>query len=151
MNRVLPSCVGLLFLVAACTAPSALSTRDTGHPASSVKSGAPPMLHFEGETIAHAAKAFNRYNRTKIVIDDPDIADRKVGGTFVRTDPESLRNGLRTHDEHPSDDGRGWGHPNDPTERGGSRSVSGRESTGRTAEVPKERDARLSSTAGDYS
>ena len=90
MNRVLPSCVGLLFLVAACTAPSALSTRDTGHPASSVKSGAPPMLHFEGETIAHAAKAFNRYNRTKIVIDDPDIADRKVGGTFVRTDPESF-------------------------------------------------------------
>jgi transmembrane sensor len=48
------------------------------------------MLHFDGETIAHAAKAFNRYNRTQILIDDPAIADRKVGGTFVRTDPESF-------------------------------------------------------------
>ena len=32
----------------------------------------------------------HRYNRTKIFIDDPAIADLKVGGTFVRTDPESF-------------------------------------------------------------
>jgi transmembrane sensor len=48
------------------------------------------VLDFRGETLAEAAGEFNRYNGRQIVIDDPQIADRRVGGVFVDTDPESF-------------------------------------------------------------
>jgi transmembrane sensor len=48
------------------------------------------VLDFHGETLAQAAEDFNRYNTRKIVIDDPKIATRRVGGVFLDTDPESF-------------------------------------------------------------
>jgi transmembrane sensor len=48
------------------------------------------VLEFRGETLAQAAADFNRYNRRQIVIDDPAIADRHVGGVFTNSDPESF-------------------------------------------------------------
>jgi len=48
------------------------------------------VLDFRGETLAQAAEEFNRYNTRKIVIDDPKIATRRVGGVFLDTDPESF-------------------------------------------------------------
>jgi len=48
------------------------------------------VLDFNGETLAQAAADFNRYNTRKIVIDDPDIATRRVGGVFLDTDPDSF-------------------------------------------------------------
>jgi ferric-dicitrate binding protein FerR (iron transport regulator) len=74
VNRVLIGCVGLWSLTAGCTSHPAVSTHDAVQRAPTVMSGAAPMLHFDGETVAQAAKTFNRYNRRKIVIDDPAIA-----------------------------------------------------------------------------
>ena len=48
------------------------------------------VLDFRGETLAQAVEDFNRYNGRQIVIDDPTIADRRVGGVFAKTDPESF-------------------------------------------------------------
>jgi transmembrane sensor len=48
------------------------------------------VLDFRGETLAQAAEDFNRYNTRKIVIDDPQIAARRVGGVFLDTDPDSF-------------------------------------------------------------
>ncbi len=48
------------------------------------------VLDFRGETLAQAAEEFNRYNTRKIVIDDPKIATRRVGGVFLDTDPDSF-------------------------------------------------------------
>ena len=48
------------------------------------------ILDFRGETLAQAAEDFNRYNTRKIVIDDPRIATRRVGGVFLDTDPDSF-------------------------------------------------------------
>ena len=48
------------------------------------------VLDFRGETLAQAAEEFNRYNTRKIVIDDPRIATRRVGGVFLDTDPDSF-------------------------------------------------------------
>jgi len=90
MSRMLLSSLGACLAITGCTSSPAVSSHEAGHRVPSAQSSAPAMFHFEGETIAHAARAFNRYNRTQILIDDPAIADRKVGGTFVRTDPESF-------------------------------------------------------------
>jgi transmembrane sensor len=48
------------------------------------------VLDFHGETLAQAAEDFNRYNTRKIIIDDPKIAARRVGGVFLDTDPDSF-------------------------------------------------------------
>ncbi len=48
------------------------------------------VLDFRGETLAQAVEEFNRYNLRKIVIDDPSIAERHVGGVFQNNDPESF-------------------------------------------------------------
>jgi transmembrane sensor len=48
------------------------------------------VLDFRGETLVEAAEEFNRYNLRKIVIVDRTIANRRVGGVFSNTDPESF-------------------------------------------------------------
>ena len=48
------------------------------------------VLDFRGETLADEAEQFNRYNRRKIVIEDPRIATRQFGGVFQDTDPDSF-------------------------------------------------------------
>jgi transmembrane sensor len=54
------------------------------------------VLDFRGETLAQAVEEFNRYNLRKIVIDDPRIAERHVGGVFQNNDPESFVAALAT-------------------------------------------------------
>lgn len=53
------------------------------------------VINFRGETLTQAAAEFNRYNGRKIVIVDPRIANRRVGGVFRDTDPESFVAALR--------------------------------------------------------
>lgn len=43
-----------------------------------------------GETLAQAAAEFNRYNRTRIVVTDPAIADLRLAGYFEADDPEGF-------------------------------------------------------------
>lgn len=45
---------------------------------------------FEGEELADAVEEFNRYNRRRIVIANPEIATLRVGGRFQATDPDSF-------------------------------------------------------------
>jgi transmembrane sensor len=47
-------------------------------------------LDFEGQSLADAAKEFNRYNRLQVVVGDADISDLKIGGTFLANDVESF-------------------------------------------------------------
>lgn len=40
------------------------------------------MLSFEQSSLAEAASEFNRYNRRKLVVEDPEAASIRIGGTF---------------------------------------------------------------------
>jgi transmembrane sensor len=44
-------------------------------------------IAFEGETLQEAAEMFARYSETRIVIDDPRIANQTITGLFVSNDP----------------------------------------------------------------
>jgi beta-lactamase regulating signal transducer with metallopeptidase domain len=57
---------------------------------------AEPLLILHGDTLAHTVAQFNRYNRRQMVIDDPRIADIRIGGAFVKTDPDSFFYALST-------------------------------------------------------
>jgi transmembrane sensor len=48
------------------------------------------LLSFQGETLTQVTDEFNRYNRKHLVVTDPAIADRKIGGAFQATDPDSF-------------------------------------------------------------
>jgi transmembrane sensor len=52
------------------------------------------LLVFQGETLSEVVKEFNRYNRRQLVIADPSIATRRIGGVFQPTDPDSFLAGL---------------------------------------------------------
>lgn len=45
------------------------------------------MLSFDGNTLGQAAATFARYNQTRILIDDPRVAERRVVGLYSATDP----------------------------------------------------------------
>lgn len=47
-------------------------------------------LEFRGESLAFAVEEFNRYNRRKISLADPRLAQLRVGGSFKSTDPDSF-------------------------------------------------------------
>ncbi len=47
-------------------------------------------LWFERQTLKDVVAEFNRYNRRKMVIADPTIANLRIGGGFEATDPESF-------------------------------------------------------------
>lgn len=53
------------------------------------------LLSFQGETLAEVADEFNRYNRKHLVVVDPLIAERRIGGAFKATDPESFVSALQ--------------------------------------------------------
>lgn len=44
------------------------------------------MLIFENETVADVVAEVNRYNRSHIIVDDPVIAQLRIGGAFRTTD-----------------------------------------------------------------
>jgi transmembrane sensor len=47
-------------------------------------------LVFENDTLADVVAEFNRYNRTQLHINDPQLAARRVSGVFAATDTETL-------------------------------------------------------------
>jgi transmembrane sensor len=51
-------------------------------------------LSFAGETLAEAVEEINRYNRTQIVIDDPQVAKIRLGGVFPAKNPEAFVDAL---------------------------------------------------------
>lgn len=53
-------------------------------------------IAFEGETLRQAAAEFSRYSDTRIVFDDPSIADETVTGLFVSTDPVGFSRAVGT-------------------------------------------------------
>jgi transmembrane sensor len=67
------------------------------------------LLSFQGETLSEVTDEFNRYNRKHLVVTDPLIADRRIGGAFQATDPESFVSALqkwfeiRADEEVPAD------------------------------------------------
>ena len=52
-------------------------------------------MTFQGETLAEVTDEFNRYNRKQLIVTDPFIANRRIGGAFQATDPESFVSALR--------------------------------------------------------
>jgi len=53
------------------------------------------LLSFQGETLAEVTDEFNRYNRKHLIVTDPAIASRRIGGAFQATDPDSFVSALR--------------------------------------------------------
>jgi transmembrane sensor len=48
------------------------------------------QLIFDSESIAEIARRFNLYNRTQIRVTDKELGERRLGGVFRATDPESF-------------------------------------------------------------
>jgi transmembrane sensor len=48
------------------------------------------LLSFKGETLDQVVSEFNRYNRRQLVVADPILATRQIGGAFQATDPDSF-------------------------------------------------------------
>jgi transmembrane sensor len=69
------------------------------------------LLSFQGETLSEVTDEFNRYNRKHLVVGDPLIADRRIGGAFQATDPDSFVSalqkwfGIRADEQIPADAG----------------------------------------------
>jgi transmembrane sensor len=53
------------------------------------------ILRFEGQSLHEVVAEFNRYNRKQMVIDDPRLAEIRLGGEFPPSDPESFVSALR--------------------------------------------------------
>lgn len=47
-------------------------------------------IEFDDERLGDAVEEYNRYLARKIVIDDPRLADLRIGGRFASADPESF-------------------------------------------------------------
>ena len=52
-------------------------------------------LIFEGTKLSDVVDEFNRYNRTQIVIEDPNLKDFEISGVYASPDPASLLRFLR--------------------------------------------------------
>jgi transmembrane sensor len=50
---------------------------------------------FDSATLSDVAEEFNRYNERQLIIEDPDLLDFHISGTFSSADPESLIRFLR--------------------------------------------------------
>jgi transmembrane sensor len=53
-------------------------------------------LWFDRTTLEEAVEEFNRYNRRKLVIEDPAVAGRHIGGAFDATDLDSFVAALKS-------------------------------------------------------
>lgn len=47
-------------------------------------------LIFDGQPLSEVVREFNRYNRRQLVIDHPDLADRRISGVFDADQPDAL-------------------------------------------------------------
>lgn len=48
------------------------------------------LIFFEGDTLADAAVEFSRYSDVRLLIEDPEIAQRRVVGLYSSADPEGF-------------------------------------------------------------
>lgn len=48
------------------------------------------LIFFEGDTLADAAMEFSRYSDVRLLIEDPEIAKRRVVGLYSSADPEGF-------------------------------------------------------------
>jgi transmembrane sensor len=65
------------------------------------------QIAFDGEPLAQAISEFNRYNETKLVVDDPELAREPVVGYFNATEPQDFAQAFaRVIDAHAVDDGK---------------------------------------------
>lgn len=48
------------------------------------------LIFFEGDTLADAALEFSRYSDVRLLIEDPEIAQRRVVGVYSSADPEGF-------------------------------------------------------------
>lgn len=53
-------------------------------------------LSFEGQTLADAVAEFNRYNDTRILVDDAALARQEVAGFYLANDPVGFANAMAT-------------------------------------------------------
>ncbi|NOX95513.1 MAG: DUF4880 domain-containing protein [Alphaproteobacteria bacterium] len=70
--------------------PQAKTVRIAAANVKAVTSWRVGQLIFEGDSLAEIATQFNRYNRTRILIADDELASTKFSGVFDADDPESL-------------------------------------------------------------
>lgn len=61
------------------------------------------QIDLAADTLADATAEFNRYNRIKLVILDPRIADERIDGVFRTDDPEGFATTMRTTLDVPID------------------------------------------------
>lgn len=47
-------------------------------------------LVFDNDTVEHAVREFNHYNRIRLTVSDPRVAHRRISGVFSAADPESF-------------------------------------------------------------
>lgn len=72
------------------SSPVPLVTAATDQRISKVVAWQSGEVEFDDERLADAVEEYNRYLVRKIVIDDPSLADVRVGGRFASGDPESF-------------------------------------------------------------
>jgi transmembrane sensor len=72
--------------MAVATAESLAVTRKSALELSDELAWRRGMLIFDRTTLADAAAEFNRYNKTKLIVSDPSIARRSIGGKFSTAD-----------------------------------------------------------------
>jgi transmembrane sensor len=51
-------------------------------------------LNFDGQTLLDAVEEMNRFNHTRVQIDDPSISNLRIGGDFAATDPRTFADTL---------------------------------------------------------
>ncbi|MCD9033253.1 FecR domain-containing protein, partial [Luteimonas sp. Y-2-2-4F] len=54
------------------------------------------MLAFDGDTLAQAAARFARYSTVRILVDEPEVAQRRVAGLYSATDPAGFAEAVAT-------------------------------------------------------
>ena len=75
---------------AVATPVSMVVTKKTGQEIADELAWRGGMVVFHNTRLADAAREFNRYNRTKLIIADPAVADYKIGGGFKVDDTNNF-------------------------------------------------------------
>lgn len=81
--------------VALANGPSTLVTARSAERVEEALSWRGGMLSFEQDRLSDVAEEFNRYNRKRLVIADPDTGNIRIGGMFPANDPDAFVRLLR--------------------------------------------------------
>lgn len=77
-------------VLAVSEGPSTLVTQKSGDRVEDALAWREGMLKFDGAPLSEVAAEFNRYNRRKIVVTDPEVASIPIGGTFRASNVEAF-------------------------------------------------------------